>query len=347
MIINNENAIKQHIKSAQKARIYFVYGDENYLVNHYASSLAESVADTSGMSFNYYYFDSDTVSFDAVYEACETFPVMSDNVCVFVKDFPFTKTDKDTLEQYLEYLPNVPDTAVLIFHMSSIEVDVKKEQKWNTIISVFDKNGAVLCVNKRTESEIVSLIKRSVKSRNSVISDENAEYFLSIVGSEMNMMRNELDKLCSYAGGKEITKDMIDGIAVKSTEASVFELTEAINGQKSDRAFEILSYLIKEKTDPTIILGTIAFGYTDIYRAKLSEENRSYLNDYLGSFSGYKNKLYRLNKAATAAKKLSLTQIKEIIEAVSQADIKLKSFSADNYVILEELVARLLHITKK
>ncbi len=345
MIINSENAVKKHIKSESKARVYLVYGDENYLVNHYAKLLADSVADTSGTSFNYYYFNSETVSFDAVYEACETLPVMSEKVCVFIKDFPFMKADKDTLSLYLDYLPNVPDTSVLIFHISDTEIDPKKNPKWSNIISAFDKSGTVLCIRKRTESETAALIVRSAKSRNVVISNENASYFLSVVGGEMNTVRNELDKLCSYAYGKEITREIIDEIAVKSTEASVFDFTDAINAGKSDRAFEILSRLIKEKTEPTVILGTVAFGYTDIYRAKLAEMHRAYLNDYLKVFGSYKNNMFRLNKAAKTAKKLTLSQIKEIITAVSLADIKLKSFSMDNNIILEELTAKLLYIT--
>ena len=345
MIINSEDAIKKHIKSNNKARVYLVYGDENYLVNHYADSLASSVADTSGMSFNYYAFDPETVQFDAVYEACETIPVMSDKICVLIKDFPFMKTDKDTLQLYLDYIPKIPDTTVLIFRMSTVEVDAKKNPKWTPILDLFNRNGAVICIQKRTESEIVTLIIRSAKSRNANISGENAEYFLSVVGSEMNIMRSELDKLCSYADGKEITKEMIDAVAVKSTEASVFDLTDAVNGQKNDRAFEILSELIKEKTDPTIILGTIAFSYVDIYRAKIAETNGGNINDFLPAFSNYKNSNFRLRKASASAKKLTLKQIKELIEAVSQADIKIKSFSVDNNVILEELLAKLLYIT--
>ena len=72
--------------------------------------------------------------------------------------------------------------------------------------------------------------------------------------------------------------------------------------------------------------------------------NRSGYSEYLRSFANYKNKSFRLEKAAKNARKLSMKQIKELLKAVSEADIRIKSFSVDNTVILEELVAKLLYI---
>ena len=116
MQINDELSIKKQIQAKAFSSLYFVYGDESYLASHYANTLASSITDTSGMSFNYYYFDSETVNFDSFYEACETLPMMSDRVCVFVKDFPFLKTAPKPGRSTLQNAPRiflfqVPQTA--------------------------------------------------------------------------------------------------------------------------------------------------------------------------------------------------------------------------------------------
>lgn len=344
MIINDELSVKKHIKAGNPSRLYLIFGDESYLSNFYANSLASSITDTSAMSFNYYYFDSETVNFDAVYEASETLPVMSDRVCVFIKDYNFSKATADESELYTEYFKNIPDTSTLIFLMSSVEVDAKLNSKWKSIIDIVNKYGTVINLSKRTDSQVADLLVRSAGKRNTSISRENAEYFISVVGSQMNVLLNEFDKVCSFSQGREVTKEMIDQIAVRSIEASVFDLTDAINSNQNDRAFAILTELIKTKTEATIIIGTIAFGYVDIYRAKAAEMNRSGYGDYLKAFASYKNKSFRLEKAAKNARKLTMEQIKELLTAVSEADIKIKSFSMDNTIILEELVAKLLYI---
>ena len=344
MILNDELSIKKHIKDGNPASLYFIYGDESYLSVFYANSLASSITDTSGMSFNYYYFDSETVNFDSVYEACETLPVMSDRVCIFVKDFNFVKASADELKEYTDYFENLPDTATLIFLMSSVEVDVKQNPKWKTVIDTVNKNGVVFSLAKRSDNAVADLLVRSAGKRGSAITKENAEYFISVVGNEMNVLLNEFDKICAYAFGKEITKELIDDIAIKSVEASVFDLTTAVNSGKNDRAFEILSQLIKEKTEPTLIIGTLAFSYVDIYRAKAAQQQRMGYNEYLKAFSSYKGKSFRLDKAAKSAEKLSMKQVKQLLDAVSEADIKIKSFSTNNNIILEELLAKLLFI---
>lgn len=343
MLITDENSVKKHIKAADRQRVYFIYGDEGYLTSFYASSLASSVADTSGTSFNYYYFNSETVSFDAVYEACETLPVMSDKVCVFIKDFPLMQTDAEELKCYTEYFPSLPDTAVLIFLMENTPVDDAPHSKWRQFIDAVNKDGAVFRLSKRSESSLTDLLVRSAAKRNASIDRETAQYFISVVGSDMQTALNEFDKLCAYASGP-VTKEMIDEISVKSVEASVFDLTDAVNSRENDRAYEILMSLIRMKTEPTVIIGTIAFSYTDIYRVKVAEKYKKNYSSYLTAFRGYKNKSFRLDKASRGAKNFSLEQIKEILKAVSEADIKIKSFSVNNNLVLEELLARLMYI---
>ncbi len=344
MQITDEISIKKHISAGASSSLYLVYGDESYLASFYANNLASSVADTSGMSFDYYYFDSETIDFQSFYEAAESIPIMSDKVCIFVKDFPFLKLSADEMKQYTEYFSTLPPSTIAIFLLANIEVDVKQNQKWKTVLDAFDRNGVIFCLSKRTESQVADLLVRSASKRNSSISRETAEYFISTVGNEMTVLLNEFDKLCAFSGGKEITREMIDEISTRSVEASVFDLTTAINSGRSDRAYEILSELIKNKTEATLIIGTLAFGYVDIYRAKVAAENRINNRDVVNAFASYKGKTFRIDKAANAARNLSLQQTKKLLGAVSEADIKIKSFSVDNKIVLEELLAKLLYI---
>ncbi len=347
MIINDELSVKKHIKAANWSRLYLIFGDESYLSAFYGNTLAASITDTSGMSFNYYCFDSETVSFDAVYEACETLPVMSDKVCILVKDYNFSKAPAEETELFFDYFKNIPETAALIFLMTSVDVDPKQNAKWKTLIDAVSQSGTVFNLSKRTDSQIADLLVKSAGKRNSVISRENAEYLINLVGTQMNVLLNEFDKVCAYSCGNEITKEMIDSVAVKSIEASVFDLADAVNTCKNDKAFEILMQLVKMKTEPTLIIGTLAFGYTDIYRAKIAKENKKGFSEYLDAFPSYKKKAFRLEKALKNSQGLSMKQVKEMLACICDADIKIKSFSTSNTVILEELTARLLHIAGK
>lgn len=343
MLLSDESSIKKHIKSSERASVYFIYGDESYLASFYANSLASSVTDTSGAGFNYYFFNSETADFDPIYEACETLPVMSERSCVFVKDLPFGKLDADTVKRYTDYFPSLPDTVVLIFLMDNVEAEDLPGSKWRQVIDAVNKNGVVFKLSKRSENAVAELLVRSATTRNASIDKATADYFLSVVGNDMQVILNEFDKLCAYADGV-ITTNMVDEIAVRSVEASVFDLTDAVNSRKGDSAFEILTELIKNKTDPTLIIGTVAFSYVDIYRARAAMDAGERNSVFLSAFGSYKNKSFRLDKAAKWARKFTAEQIKDFVNAVAEADIKIKSFSMDNNVVLEELVARLLYI---
>ena len=118
----------------------------------------------------------------------------------------------------------------------------------------------------------------------------------------------EFDKLCAYASKREITADMIDKVAVRSVEASVFNIAKAINSSDGDKAYKLLSELLKQKTEPTLIVGVLAGEYADLYRMKMSDKYGGSLREISTEFS-YKNKEFRLKNASRLCKNYSEKRI--------------------------------------
>ncbi len=352
-IINTEAEIKKYIREKKKSGVYFIYGKESYLNDFYADKLVKSVVDPSLLSFNYYKFNGDEMTFDMLYDACETLPIMSEKKCILIKDFPFLKTKKDDMEQYKKYLPTVPDTAVVIFLMSAIEVDLKDNKtklKWESVIDYFEnnENGTVFFLPRRKADDMVKMIVSGAQKRGFSISQETAKYFLQVVESDLNTIQRELDKLCAYSYGKEITKEAVDAVAVKSVEATVFDIIDAILSGETDRAFAILSKVLSinknNKEVHPLVLGAMATIFVDMYRVKVAKAAHKNRADYLAVFASYKDMTFRLNNAAQMERMLSDECLKECIEAFVDADIKIKTFSMDNDLILEELLSKLIDI---
>lgn len=344
MVLINENDIKKHIKSGNFSRCYFICGDDPFLSANYANLIAQKITDTSGASFNYYPIDNETATFNVIYEACEALPLMSDKICVFLKNMNIQKLKKEELEPIIEYLPKIPDSTVMIFLFTQ-PIETKKDSKHMQLYSVINQFGIVIELKKRSESDIAKTLIGAAAKRNAVIDEKTANYFVSVAGKEMANLINEFDKLCAYAGSNPITTEMVDIITTKSLEASVFELTDAINNLQSDRAFAILSMLIKEKANPTIIMATIINAYADIYRRNAALEAQMTISDIATAFSSdYRGSEFRLKKATALAKKISYEKLEIIFDALGETDKKVKSFSADNYVLIQELTGRLLHI---
>ena len=117
----------------------------------------------------------------------------------------------DDLEQYMKqnrqaYTQNLiiypyheQDTIFLVFWYDNIEIDLKKSAKWKAIEAAFSKAGSSVNLEKRNESELAKLIVSSAKKRNCTIDMNNARYLISVVGSDIQTIFNELEKICAFA----------------------------------------------------------------------------------------------------------------------------------------------------
>lgn len=344
MTFTGEDALRAHIKKNTPARLYFLYGDEDYLKTNYADLLVSKCTadDTSG--FNSFRFNSD-MTFGEFYEACESLPMMGGRVCVFVKDFALNKLTDQELKDYAGVFENLPDSTTVIFCMATVAVD-KKNSKWKNIIALFDKFGVCAELTKRTAGSIVKTLVSAAHKRSAVISPENAQYLVNVVGDDLNRLLGEFDKVCAYADGREITPEIIDAVAVRSVEASVYDITKAINSSDGDRAYFLLSQLLRQKTEPTFIIGVLAGEYIDLYRMKTAKKYGGSLAEISGAYQ-YKNREFRLKNAAKICGGYTEKRIKKAVEEIAAADIKIKSTGIGAQVVLEELIAKLLLLRGK
>ena len=227
--------------------------------------------------------------------------------------------------------------------MLNTEVLPKKNEKWRKLTALVGGVGVCAELNRRSGSSAASLVISGAKKRGCSIERATADYLISFVGGDLQTVLNELEKLCSFTGNGEITADIIENVAIKSLDASVFDLANSIISKEADRAFQILSTLLTQKTEPTLILGTLASAFVDIYRAKIAHKEERRLFE-LSHFSAYQGKAFKLDSAARLARRLSENQARLCIDFLSEADIGIKFSNKPNRLILEELTVKLLNV---
>ena len=122
----NEDALKKQIKSGEFARVYFIYGNEGYLKQHYATMICSTTVSKDFADFNLKKLDGKDTSLNEIYDCISSFPMMSDYSCTLVKDYNLTDFvgDRGKLDSEFEaVITDIPETSVLVFWMDTIEVD--------------------------------------------------------------------------------------------------------------------------------------------------------------------------------------------------------------------------------
>ena len=343
----NEETLKKQIKSGEYSRVYILYGNEGYLKQHYANTICSKIVSKDFEDFNLKKLDGKETSLNEIYDCVSSFPMMSDYTCTLIKDFPLTdyigekgKVDKE----FESIITDVPETSVLVFWMDTVEVD-EKSSKWSKVLKMIDGVGACAKIDKRTRSALEKLIISSAAKKDCALSRENANYMINLVGEAMSTLQNDLHKVCSYVGSGEITRTDIDKTVIVSVEAKIFQLSRMIVRGEADNAFENLSNLFKLREEPVIILSVLSKAFVDMYRVKaIKEKGLSYSKLSEDFPSAYKGRSFVLDNAANDASKYTVTQLKNALNLLSDADRRLKSTNEDAKIVLEELILRLLRI---
>lgn len=335
----NEQSLKKNISSGNFLPVYLITGEEGYLKQHYAKQIAAKVVPQGFDTFNMHYLDEASANADEIASCVESLPMMCDNTCVLVHDFDFDSAPDVEKDKIIELLTDLPETCVLIFWMDVKGFSTKKANS-KEILKLIEMNGAVVELNKRTANDLVALIISGAKRRDCIMSKEDASYLISLVGTDMNTLLNELEKVCAYSNG-EITQEKIDAVAIKSVEATAFKMIDALIARNFDNAFGLLDILLTQKTEPVMISGALISAYVDMYRAKVVLSTGNDIKALKQAFGTTYKSDFRLRNAAQRSRKLSKEQLCNCLDYLSEADEKLKGSTQDNKVVFEQLMVKL------
>ena len=339
----NESALKAHLKTKEYKNAYLFIGKDAYLKNYYVNLIKSRLVDPAFEDFNLHIYDDNNVQLDDALKDAQIFPMMSEYSVIILKDYPITRSQKD-LALLLEYLEDVNEAAVFIMVYDSVELN-EKTSTFKKLTAAFDKAGAVVRLDKRSLNDMVKMIEKGARSRGSSISYDTARYMIEICGDDMQILVNELDKLSAYAKGGEITKAVVDEMAVKSLQARAFDINKALLSGRLEKALEIVNTLFEMQEEPVSMVSAISSQFVDLYRAKCAKTAGLNFSE-VGKDFDYKRREFVLSNASAECARFKESQLRQAIDICLDTDYKLKSSSADGRMLIEELLIKLLVILR-
>lgn len=340
-----EAELKKQIEKADFSNLYFLHGEEKYLVSFYAKKLTSKAAGTIFPDFNFQRFD-DSASIDEIASATEALPFMAERKCVVISDLNVEGLRTQEAAKLDELLKSVPDTTVLVFYLPSTEIDYKTDKKWKKFIDTVNKTGITVHLKKRSVPDLEKALCSAAAKRGCELSRQNAGRIIGYCGNDLQTLFNELEKLCAFAGEGGITAQMIDELVVKNLETRVYDLSKAIIAGEYDKAYGVLDLLFYQNEEPVSILAVLSSAYIDMYRVRISIQSGFSAMEPTKHFD-YARKEFRLTNAERDAKKLTTAMLRQSLQVLLAADTALKSARGDRRIIMEKLIAQLLSIAEK
>ena len=331
----DERGLRERLRDSSTG-CFLLFGEETYLTKTYVNKIINAVVEPSFADFNLHRFEGRNASLSEIYDAAIAVPMMAERTCVVVVDYPLEEADDAELRALERLLNETPEECALVFAYLTAQ---PKGAKFNAAVRLFDRFGCAVKFTRREQADLVRLAEGGAKKRGCVFERGAALYFVTNVGTDLNLLLNELEKVCAYSDGT-ITRAEIDAVCIKSLEARVFDMIRDLNAGRLDGAFRKLSQLFAQREDPLMILGALVASYTDLYRVKAAVASGE-RPDAAADYYNYAKKEFRLRNAASYASSLSLPALYACLELLSDADTALKSFGGDERLVLEQTLVKL------
>lgn len=178
-----------------------------------------------------------------------------------VIDRPF-EADKKTQDMIAEFITSksVPDEAIVVFIGDDVvqKKRMKDAEGPSQLASVLRRSKNIETFNPLTPSEVERWIVKRVKERGGSIERAAAERLSTIVGSDLWLAANEIDKLVSQKHSGLITIADVETDISGKIEANIFEFTDALSKKNTGRALAALEQHFATGANELYLLTMIA-----------------------------------------------------------------------------------------
>ena len=320
-----ERSLQQQVRP-----LYLLLGSEVYLRRVASQEITEAaLSRTLLREFNESAFSLLSDPVQSAIAAADQLPMMSDRRVVRIRDFARLRdADEDVL---IRYLNNPAPSTVMIF----VADDLDKRKKSTKVLL---DACTVVEFPPLKDAEAKAWSKTRLKELKITADDQVLSEIIRLVGTDVQTLSNELDKLASAAASTgRITPDLIDELIGRSRELSNFELGDHLLAGNRKRALETLHRLLEDGAEPVMLVGLIAGNYHRLALGKhlLARGGREEV------FRNVSLPPFKRDSYISTLQRSSAEKIARGIQLTAATDLAIKTSQATPRLQLEMLVCEL------
>ncbi len=337
--------LNKKLKSKNYSSIYYFYGKDVMSVELYTKTLVKRLVSEDDAIYNFHKFNGKDIDLSEFAETIEALPMFAPYLCITVNDLNAEDLSTDDLNFMLKILKDVPETTVIIFYNTAIDIcDGKKSPtiKNKKIVDCIAKIGDVCEFSIKTPIELSKQIVATVEKKGSSVSASNAAYIAELCLSDNMLISGEIEKLTSYAQGREITKDDIDSLVSRQVNSNAFDLSKAVVSFNKKKALLLLDELFYQRAEPIAVLSAISMSFMDLYRASLAVVRGIHPSDVVADFSYKANRKFAVDYAFRDCRKINIKHLRKCIKILADTDSALKSSKTDGRILLEKAIVQMV-----
>jgi DNA polymerase-3 subunit delta len=229
-------------------------------------------------------------------------------------------------------LQDLPETTMLVL------VDGKLSGG-NPLLRLLAPLAAVREFRPLRQREVPDWIRARAKATGFSVSSGAVTLLASLIGNDLRLLVQELEKLGTYAQGRRIEEDDVRLLVSSAREASVLNMVDTVVEGRSSLAVRLVQQLQDEGASPTYLLTMITRQYRHLILAKellLARLSAVEIGQRLGIGSDF-----ALRKVLEQSSRYSLPQLEAAYHSLLEADAAIKNGTFSEELALDVLLTDL------
>lgn len=305
----NPKEFNDSIKRGEFKRVYLLYGEERYLVNYYADALAAALGEPDN-------FDN-SANAASIIMAADNLPFLTEMRLVRVRDSRlFASGRKAESEAMTAYLPQVPDSTVLLFTESDVDRRGRLYKK------VAELGGAMECETP-TPQALTTWLARVFKEKGKNIDPAAANLLIRYAAHNMTTLMQEMGKLTSYVGQRQtVTTGDIEAICSPTLQTRVFDMISAMANGRTASALDMYHNMLRMKEQPLMILAMIIRQFRILLMVKAAS-NKNMPKAQMAKTLGLRS--FVVDEAQSQSRRFSIEKLFKALCDCQDIDTKVKT----------------------
>ena len=354
--------IERDLKAGDIPGLILLCGKEEYLTDHYASTLINRFVDPASRQLDLTTLVGSEVTPQALESGVETVSLLSERRVVYLPGFvdprgklpkQFDKNQED-LDQLIGYFQQIPEgVLVLITARKPITTGDYKKQSDGRVLkklqtAVKKAGGAVYDFTSLDESQLRAFVSKRFMTAGKTCSrgvlqriSQDTGYGSRYVEYDLFTLENDLKKIIAHSGNSQvITEADLIGILTESPENNVFRMLDAISRGRKDQALIHLNTLLENGDNEFGILSNIVKQLEIMVTAREMQDEgcrRDQILKWLKKEE--KTQEYRAKSASEAASRMQTQRLKRSLAQAYEIEEHIKTGLMDPRLALEYFIA--------
>ena len=325
--------IPNYLKEDKLLPIYFLYGEDGYTINKTIKDISKKVDPLVSVDF-----DRETVtlgkesSISQVIDLASAFPFGEGKKFIIAKGLENCGDKK----YFAAYVQNHPDFTILIVSQNSKKVNLNHEP----YKSLYQK-GFLFEASELKGQALTQWLIKQAKEENLELSNESAQILIEMVGQNKALLEMQLRKFSDYLeDSRTITPEIIETQTSITKEFTIFNLQDAIGRGDKGKSLEIGYNLLDGSYDLVFLISMLTKFVSTMMQ--IIELRAKKISDQEAAKEANTSFYYYIN-CKKARSLLSEKRLLKAAEALLNADIALKTTSAEEKIIFTILISKILN----